>query len=152
MNYRYTKGFIAVLAGTALNYLGDKALGVNIEVFTGISTFTFAWMIDIFLVPFVVGFLVSWIFGLGGKWLTCLPPLIVRCAGFIQLTYFENPSTDVDMFFQIPLAYWGPCLILVVEAANFGGIIGEVVKGVYGRPNKENDDEVKMTTPKKVTI
>lgn len=151
MNSRYAKGFIAVLAGSALIYLGDKALGVNIEIFTGISTFTFAWMIDIFLVPFVAGFLVSWIFGLGGKWLACLPPLIVRCISFVYLTYFENPAMDVDMFFLIPLAYWGPCLILVVKAANFGGIIGEVVKGVYGHPSKRNG-EVSMTAAKKATI
>ncbi|MFZ1547486.1 MAG: hypothetical protein WAT12_10370 [Candidatus Nitrotoga sp.] len=151
MNSQYIKGFIAVLAGTALIYLGDKALGVNIEVFTGISTFTFVWMIDIFLVPFVAGFLVSWIFGLGGKWLACLPPLIVRCVSFVYLTYFNNPSTDVDMFFLVPLAYWGPCLILVVEAANFGGIIGEVVKGVYRLPSKENG-EVNMTTTNKIAI
>lgn len=110
MNSRYVKGIIAVLVGMALNYLGDKALGVNIEIFTGISTFTFTWMIDIFLVPFVVGLAVSWIFGLGGKWLACLPPLFVRCISFVYLTYFENPSTDADMFFQVPLAYWGPLL------------------------------------------
>ncbi|CAH1387915.1 hypothetical protein [Candidatus Nitrotoga sp. M5] len=139
MNSRYAKGFIAVLAGSVLIYLGDKALGVNIEVFTGISTFNFAWMLDVFLVPFIAGFLVSWIFGLGGKWLACLPPLIVRCTSFVYLTYFENSSADVDMFFLVPLSYWGPCLILVVEAANFGGIIGEVVKGVYRRPSKENN-------------
>lgn len=151
MNSRFAKGFIAVLTGMALNYLGDKALGVNIEIFTGISTFTFAWMIDIFLVPFVVGLAVSWIFGLGGKWLACLPPFFVRCISFVNLTYFENPSTDVDMFFQVPLAYWGPCLILVVEAANFGGIIGEVVKGVYRRSNKGNG-EVSMNATQKVTL
>lgn len=139
MNSRYAKGFIAVLAGSVLIYLGDRALGVNIEVFTGISTFNFAWMLDVFLVPFIAGFLVSWIFGLGGKWLACLPPLIVRCTSFVYLTYFENSSADVDMFFLVPLSYWGPCLILVVEAANFGGIIGEVVKGVYRRPSKENN-------------
>jgi hypothetical protein len=150
MNSRYVKGCIAVLVGMALNYLGDKALGVNIEIFTGISTFNFAWMVDIFLVPFVVGLAVSWIFGLGGKWLACLPPFFVRCISFVYLTYFENPSTDADLFFQVPLAYWGPCLILVVEAANFGGIIGEILKGVYRRPSKEND-EISMIVSTKIT-
>jgi len=150
MNSRYVKGFIAVLVGMALNFLGDKALGVNIEIFTGISTFTFAWMIDIFLVPFVVGLAVSWIFGLGGKWLACLPPLFVRCINFVYMTNFENPSIDADMFFQIPLAYWGPSLILVVEAANFGGIIGEILKGVYRRPRKVNE-EISLTVTTKIT-
>jgi hypothetical protein len=148
MNSRYVKGFIAVLVGMTLNYLGDQALGVNIEIFTGIATFTFAWMIDIFLVPFIAGFAVSWIFGLGGKWLACLPPLFVRCISFVYLTYFENPSADVDLFFQVPLAYWGPCLILVVEAANFGGIIGEVMKGVYRHPSKGNG-EISMSATQK---
>ncbi len=38
-----------------------------------------------------------------------------------------------DFFYNLNLYYWGPCVILVVEAANFGGILGEVLINAYRR-------------------
>ena len=144
MNSRFVKGLISVLVGMALIYLGDKALGVNLEDYRGIATFNFIWMVDVFLVPFVAGVVVSLIYGRHGKWLACLPPLFVRCISFVQITFFDDSSEYVDLFFKVPLAYWGPCLILVVEAANFGGIIGEVMKGVYRLPGQKKKVEAPM--------
>lgn len=135
MSQRYVKGIAAVLAGMALNYLGDRLLGVRIEIFSGISTFTFAWMLDVFFVPFLVGLMVARIFGKHAKWLACLPPLFLRCFFYVYVTLFDNPHPYVDFFFEIPLGYWGLCVILAVESANFGAIIGEVLIGVYGRRN-----------------
>lgn len=142
------KGVLAVLAGMALIYLGDQALGVNIEIYRGIATFTLPWVIDVFLVPFVAGVVVSLIYGRHGKWLACLPPLFVRGISFIQLTFFNDSSEYVDLFFKVPLAYWGPCLILVVEVGNFGGIIGEIMKGVYRLPGKKGEKIPANASPK----
>ncbi len=128
MNPRYIKGTFAVLLGMALNFLGDWLLGVRIEIFSGISTFTFFWMLDIFLVPFIVGLVVAKIFGRGSKWLACLPPLFVRSLSYAYL-YYSDPHGD--FFFKLHLHYWGLCVILAVEAANFGGILGEILVGVY---------------------
>ncbi len=133
MHRRFLKGVIAVLVGIALNYLGDKLLGVRIEIFSGISTFTFAWMLDVFLVPFGVGLVVAWIFGKHAKWLACLPPLFLRCFFYVYVTLFDNPHPYVDFFYEVPLGYWAFCVILAVESANIGAIIGEVWIGVYGR-------------------
>ncbi len=137
MNRKRKIGASAVLVGIALNFLGDMLLGVRIEIFSGIATFTLPWMIDIFLVPFATGLVVSKIYGFkGGKYLACLPPLVVRVASYLQLHYFHPQG---DFFYQLNLYYWGPCLILAVESANFGGIIGEVIAGAYGvrRPGNE---------------
>jgi len=139
MNKRFVIGTAAVLVGMALNFFGDWLLGVRIEVFTGISTFTFAWMLDIFLVPFIVGLVVARMFGKGSKWLACLPPLFVRSLSYAYL-YYSDPSGD--FFLNMHLYYWGPCVILAVEAANIGGILGEVLMGVYHR---RKDDGSKVT-------
>lgn len=133
MNQRFVKGVTAVVVGMALNYLGDKLLGVRIETFSGITTFTFAWMLDVFLVPFVVGLVVAWIFGKHAKWLACLPPLFLRCIFYVYVSLYDNPHPYVDFFFEIPLGYWGLCVILAVESANIGAILGEVMMGTYGR-------------------
>lgn len=129
----YNKGFAALLIGTSLNYFGDRVLGVKIELFSGLATFSFAWMLDVFLVPFLVGYVVSWVFGAGGKWLCYLPPLIVRCISYVQILYITGTPHGSNLN---PIGWWVLYVILAVESAGIGGIIGEVmVKGTYGRSN-----------------
>lgn len=133
MNNLYVRGTVAVLAGMLLNFAGDWLIGARIEIFNGISTFTFPWILDIFVLPFFVGMLVAKIYGhKGGKWLACLPPLFVRFMTYCYLYFFEF-NDGLDFNFHLNLYYWGPCVILVVEAANFGGIIQEVLVGAYSR-------------------
>jgi hypothetical protein len=131
MNQRYAKGIAALLIGTSLNYLGDRILGVKIELFSGLATFSFAWILDVFFVPFVVGFVVSWIFGIGGKWLCYFPPLIVRSISYAEILYISGTPHGSSLN---PMGWWGLYVILAVESAAIGGIIGEVmIKGTYGR-------------------
>jgi hypothetical protein len=75
---RFFNGLVAVIMGCALNYFGDRLLGVKIELFRGILDFNGLWVIDMLVLPFFVGVLVAVIFGLGGKWLCYFPPLIVK--------------------------------------------------------------------------
>lgn len=134
MKHRFLTGMVALLAGVALNHLGDKLLGVKLELFSGLSTFSFAWMVDIFIVPFIVGLAVSWIFGMGGKWLCYFPPLIVRSISYAEILYVTGTPHGSTLN---PMGWWGFYVILAMEAAGIGGIVGEVViKNVYGRSNK----------------
>ena len=136
MNKRYITGFVALLAGVALNHLGDRLLGIKLELFSGLSTFSFAWALDIFVLPFFVGLLVSWIFGLGGKWLCYFPPLIVRSISYAEIAYITGTPHGSILN---PLGWWGFYVILAMEAAGIGGIIGEVmIKNVYGRTKTVN--------------
>jgi hypothetical protein len=64
------------------------------------------------------------------KWLACLPPMLVRGLSYLYLYYSGSQG---DFFLDLQLFYWGPCVILAVESANFGAILGEVLVGVYGR-------------------
>jgi hypothetical protein len=133
MNNLFVRGTVAVLAGMLLNFVGDWLLGANIEIFKGIATFTGPWILDIFVLPFLVGMLVAKIYGQkGGKWLACLPPLFVRCITYAYMYLFVF-NDGQDFYYHLNLYYWGPCVILVVEASNFGGIIQEVLVGSYAR-------------------
>lgn len=134
MKPRYLLGMAALLVGVILNYLGDRLLGVRIELFSGLSTFSFAWLLDVFFVPFLVGLAVSWIFGLGGKWLCYFPPLIVRSLNYAEILYVSGTPHGSNLN---PMGWWGLYVILAMESAGIGGIVGEVMKkNVYGRTTK----------------
>ena len=141
MKQRYLLGIAATLVGMALNHLGDRLLGVKIELFSGLSTFSFAWILDVFFVPFLVGLVVAWIFGMGGKWLCYFPPLFVRCLSYAEILYVSGTPHGSTLN---PMGWWGFYVILAMESAGVGGIVGEVmIKNVYGRSraNKPTDKE-----------
>jgi hypothetical protein len=128
---RYITGCVALLAGCLVNYGGDRLLGVHPELWWGLGTFNLAWMLDIFVVPLIAGILVAVIFGLGGKWLCYFPPLIVRTINYFTLYSAEALPAGAQML-TFPL--WVLIVILVVEAAAIGGVIGEIIiKRTYGR-------------------
>ena len=130
----FLMGFVAISAGALTNYLGDKLLGVRLELFWGIGTFSPIWVLDVFLVPFIAGMVVSLIYGLGGKLLCYFAPLIPRIYSYIEMQYFTTMPEGVTV---LPFYYWILVVILVVEAAAFGGVFGEIViKKTYGRRPK----------------
>lgn len=136
MNQKLISGILALVVGVVLNYLGDKLLGVKIEIFYGLSTFSFAWMVDVFLLPFAIGLLVAWIFGRGAKWLSYFPPLIVRCISYAEIVYITGVPHGANLN---PMGWWGFYVVLAMESAGIGGILGEVIiKNIYGRSNMLN--------------
>lgn len=147
MNQRYLQGLVAMLIGMSLNYFGDRLLGVKIELFSGLSTFSFAWMLDVFFVPFLVGLAVARIFGMGGKWLCYFPPLIVRSLSYAEILYVSGTPHGSSLN---PIGWWGLYVILAMESAGIGGILGEVmIKKVYGRSIKVTDDTAQSVTARK---
>jgi predicted Na+-dependent transporter len=99
-------------------------------------------MLDVFLVPFLAGLLVSRIYrSRSGKWLACLPPLFVRSLTYLYMYWFVY-NDGQDFFYHLNLYYWGPAVILVVEVGNLGGILGDVLAGAYGsKPMAQADKE-----------
>lgn len=147
MNQRYLTGLFALMTGILVNYFGDRLLGVKMELFSGLATFSFAWMLDVFLLPLLVGLLMAWIFGMGAKWLCYFPPLIVRCLSYAQILYVTGvPHGSI----LNPMGWWGLYVILAMESAGIGGILGEVmIKKVYGRTNMSISVENEPTLLKK---
>lgn len=131
MNKQWVKYALAVVAGMAVIVAGDRLLGVKIEVFSGMATFSFSWMLDVFLVPFISGLVVSRVVrSRMGKWLSFLPPLFVRSLSYLYMYLFVYQDGK-DFFYHLNIFYWGLCVILSMEAANIGGILGDVLMGAY---------------------
>ena len=88
-----------------------------------------------FLVPFLAGMIVSLIYGFGGKWLSYIPALIVRCISYFGILHHVIPMAPGSSL--MPMGWWGFYVILAFEAAAIGGVIGEVViKRTYGRARR----------------
>ncbi len=139
MNNRLLRGLVALMIGMSLNHFGDRLLGVKIELFAGLSTFSFAWILDVFFVPFLAGIIVSWIYGMGGKWLCYFPPLIVRSLSYAEILYVTGTPHGSNLN---PMGWWGLYVILAMESAGIGGIVGEVmIKNVYGRSKKGDQEQ-----------
>lgn len=121
---------IAMLVGCLVNMLGDWMFGIRIELFWGLSTFNFLWFCQLFIWPAIVGISVSYIYGLGGKWISILPPLIVRYAAYYQTVEFTGVPSGAEL---MPLGWWGFFVILAMESSMIGGVLGEImIKRVYG--------------------
>ncbi len=128
-------GTFAVLVGAAVNFAGDRLMGVSLELFYGVQTFSPMWVVTLFFVPFVAGVVVSLIFGLGGKILAYFSPIIVRVYEYNAL--YDHRLDLPDGVTLLPIGYWILVVIIAVEAAAIGGVIGEIVnKKVYGRTDK----------------
>ena len=147
MSPRWKLGIAAFMVGSAINYFGDRTLGVTMEVYRDLLTaFSGAWVVDIFLVPFVAGIGVSVIFGRGSWWLCYFPPLFVRCVSYFQISQLTGPP---EGFRLIPMGWWGFFVILAMEACTFGGFLGEVVlRRVYHRSEREKARE-QIPAPRK---
>lgn len=134
MNARYLPfvyGAIAILGGVVVNVVGDRITGVRLEHFWGISTFSLMWILDLFLVPFIAGFAVAFIYGLGGKLLCYFVPLLVRGASYLEMVYISGTPEGA---IGLPIYYWILIVIVAIESAAFGGVAGEIlVKRTYGR-------------------
>lgn len=122
----------ATASGVVVIQGGDRLLGVTLEYFWGIRTFSLAWIADLILVPIAAGITVSCIYGLGGKIIAHLPPLIARVMSYLAISkgYHLLPP-DASL---LPIGFWGFILIVTVEAGAAGGVIGEIIfKRIYGR-------------------
>ena len=127
---------LAIIVGGVIIYLGDQLLGIKLEIFQGIiGTFTPFWILDLIVVPLIAGFAVSAIYGLGGKMIAHLSPLLVRVPEFL----YADASIYGTEASVLPIGYWILLVIVSVEACAAGGWIGEVViKRTYGRTPKES--------------
>jgi hypothetical protein len=119
-----------MLAGCAVNYVGDWLIGIRIELFWGLDTFNFLWFLQLFILPVVVGMSVSFVYGLGGKWISILPPLIVRYAAYYETLHIIGVPSGAQL---MPLGWWGFFVILAMETSMIGGVVGEIAnKRIYG--------------------
>lgn len=143
-------GLFAVSVGALVVYFGDRLLGVKLEIFYGVGTFTPLWVLDLFLVPVIAGIVVTSIYGLGGKMWAHASPLIVRVISFYDLNYVSGAPEGMAV---LPLSYWLLIVIVSVEFAAIGGFLGEVfIKKIYGRTAKERWYKSSRKESGKITV
>jgi hypothetical protein len=148
------------LMGTALIYIGDLVLGVKIELFSGFSSFNIAWALDIFVVPFLMGMLVAWIFGRDANhsgegfrftkgigiiiWVCYLPPLFVRSFNYFKILYVTGVPEGT---YLMPWGLWACFVVMTMTTAGMGEIIGEVIIKIYGKTSQtENIGSIQPST------
>jgi len=128
---------VAFAIGASVIHFGLRLMGARIELFTGISYFNLTWFAGVFLLPALSGFLVSSVYGLGGKILAYFPPAPVLALDYYTSLHDGHFPSGSDL---MPLGWWGFFVILAIESSAIGGVLGEVVnKRIYGR--SENDSE-----------
>jgi len=131
-------GIVAISVGVLINYFGDRLInyiapppGIRLELFWGVSTFSPYWVLTLFVPPLIAGFVVSMIYGLGGKLICYFVPIIVRGFSYYQMMGQEALPDGVVL---LPFGYWVLVLIVAIEAAAIGGVFGEIlIKKTYGR-------------------
>lgn len=137
----FLMALVAIGAGVLVNYAGDRLIhhvspapGVRLELFWGVATFSPYWIVTLFIPPLIAGFVVSMVYGLGGKLLCYFVPIIVRGYSYIEMMNYEGLPDGVTL---LPFWYWILVLIVAIEAAAIGGAFGEVmIKKTYGRRPK----------------
>ncbi len=143
--------------GIAIIHLGDRLLGVRIELFSGLATFNMAWALDMFFVPFVMGMTVAWIFGRDANhssidfrftqgisfviWLCYFPPLIVRSLSYLDILYVSGVPEGSSL---MPFGLWACFVVMTMVTAGMGEIFGEILIKLYGRKRIVNSAEERL--------
>lgn len=101
---------------------GLSLLGVRLEWFFGIDTFSLAWVTALSILPFVSGMVVGVIYGFGGKYLAHFPPALV-----MGYAYYESVTHPLPQGVHLlPWQLFAFFTILTMEFSAFGGVIGEL--------------------------
>lgn len=131
-------GSSAVAVGVIIILAAEWFVEVRMEFFWGVSTFSPAWVVTLFLIPCVAGLAVALIYGFGGKLLAMFPPALVEGYNYLQVEYYGVvPAFVPEGASLLPFIYWILLVVIAIEFGGIGGFIGEVlVKRTYGRTPK----------------
>lgn len=139
----------AIFSGAIVIYTLNQLLGVRLELFQDLTSYFHpSLFIGLVLTPFLGGVTVSLIYGLGGKVLCYFPALMVYL--FQYFSTATGASAIPEDMRLLPIGYMGFIIIVAIEAAAVGGILGELwVKKTYGRMprhivHKDEQDQSKL--------
>ena len=122
MSNKLLRIIMALGIGCGMIHFGARLLDVRVELFWGLKTFSFAWIVNIFVVPFVTGWVLAWVYGMGAKMLAHFPPLMVYGLDYFQTVYLTGVPQGAALN---PLGWWGLYVILTMEFCALGAFLGE---------------------------
>jgi len=136
MGTKMLKVMASIGIGCAMIYFGGRVLDVRLELFWGLSTYSLGWIVVIFILPFITGGLIGWIYGPGGKIVAHFPPLIVHGMNYFQTLHHSAPYGASLM----PLGWWGLYVLLTMEFCAFGAFAGEFMlqRAIVAQRNRED--------------
>ncbi len=126
------KSMVGLAVGTTLYYLMSRFLGVHVEVWMGINTFTDPrWFAAVAVVPALSGFVTGFISGRHGKWYGMLPVALLHPADYFTVLGSANSqlvvlSPGLFVFF----------MIIMLELGMMGGWTAEVIRARVGGEDK----------------
>jgi len=137
----WLRAAMAFAVGGALMQTGFQVLGVHLEWFAGISTFSGAWVIAMTALPVGSGVVIGMIYGYGGKYLAHLPPLAVLVISYYQSMQIPEPAG----MHLLPMGMMTIFIILQMEFCAVGGFVGELIMrrrtGWTSKYAKKSDSE-----------
>ena len=134
MTKRHLYGAMLLLAGCVANYLTDRLLNVHFEIYFGITDYSGLWILDLFVVPLIIGFIVSALYGFGGKWIAFFIPLLTHAYSYYSFNHLADIGGLPQGAVVQPMGWWGFFVIVAMEVALVGGVFGEaMIKRTYGR-------------------
>jgi len=135
------RGATAFAVGGGLLQTGYDLLGVHLEYFAGINSFSLNWIVAMFPLPVLTGVVIGMIYGYGGKYLAHFPPLAVLLISYAQSLHNPVPAGE----HILPWGIWAMFIILQMEFCAVGGFIGELIMrrrtGWFHRYGESGDAE-----------
>jgi len=119
----WLRGITAFVVGTVLLQAGFNLLGVRLEFFAGLQTFSLSWIISMSLLPVLTGMVIGMIYGFGGKYLAHFPPALVLIFSYYQSMHQPVPEGA----HLLPMGMMTMFVILNVEFCAVGGFLGEII-------------------------
>ncbi len=117
-------GLLGIAVGVTVYYFMARGLGVHVEVWEGVNTFTnFRWFSAVALVPVVSGFITGIIAGHNGKWYGMIPVALLHPADYF--TTLGTASADVTVLGPALFVFF---MIIMLELGLMAGWAAEVIR------------------------
>ncbi|MFC1749689.1 hypothetical protein ACFL2V_12885 [Pseudomonadota bacterium] len=115
---------LTMTLGCFIVYMGGVLLDIRAELYYGLATFNWKWILQIYFVPFVAGIGIGLVYGYGAKWIAHFPPLFVFCVDYGETQFITGAP---EGYLLMPWGWWAFFVILAMEFCAFGGVIGELI-------------------------
>lgn len=115
---------LGILLGCAAHWAVAQAIGVPIEVWEGVETFTEPrWFAGVALVPLVSGFVTGIVTGAHGKWYGMVPVAVVHPVEYYALVGGADPGVHV-LGFGLFVFF----MLVMLELAMMAGWGAEIIR------------------------
>ncbi len=115
---------LGIAVGVTLYYFMARGVGVHVEIWEGVNTFTnFRWFAAVALVPAVSGFVTGIIAGHNGKWYGMVPVALMHPADYFAT--LDSAGAGVTVLSPGLFIFF---MIIMLELGLMAGWVAEMVR------------------------